>query len=446
MEKNLSKEELIDPLREMLVKQNARKFLFVSQEAGSIDLAWEIRKEGHDVKFCIINKPDKDVGDGFVEKVDDWQEHKDWADVIVFDYIGFGEIADKLRKAGKIVIGGSSYTDQLENDREFGQAELAAVGVQTLSNWNFTDFDDAIKFVKEHPGRYVIKPSEKAQNAKELLFVGNEENGEDVIQVLEHYKKVWSKFIKSFQLQEFASGVEVAIGAFFNGKDFIMPVYVNFEHKKMFPGNIGPSTGEMGTLTYWSQPNKLFDSTLKKMKEKLAASGYVGYVDLNCMANGKGIYPLEFTTRFGYPTINIQIEGVFSKWSDFLYEIGSGKDFDLKTKKGFQIGVVVAVSPFPFDDPKAFERYSKEATVIFKRPDLTGVHIADVKYVDGEWLLAGKSGYAIIITAAGLTVENTRETVYERIRNIIIPNMFYRTDIGVRWTNDSDLLRVWDYI
>ncbi|MDD5317926.1 MAG: phosphoribosylamine-glycine ligase, partial [Candidatus ainarchaeum sp.] len=30
--------------------------------------------------------------------------------------------------------------------------------------------------------------------------------------------------------------------------------------------------------------------------------------------------------------------------------------------------------------------------------------------------------------------------------NIMIPNMFYRTDIGERWVRDSDLLHMWGYL
>src|SRR5712692_2196730 len=222
------------------------KFLFVSVEALSTDLAWRLKKEGHDVKFYTRSESEKDVGDGFVEKVSAWEPLKDWADVIVFDDLGFGETADKLRAEGKKVVGGSTYTDKLENDREFGQEELKSVGVNTIPSWTFTSFDEAREFVKKNPDRYVVKPSGRAQNEKELLFVGQEEDGKDVEAVLEHYKRNWSNKIKVFQIQKYANGVEVAVGAFFNGKDFVYPINVNFEHKRLFPNDIGPSTGEMG--------------------------------------------------------------------------------------------------------------------------------------------------------------------------------------------------------
>jgi phosphoribosylamine--glycine ligase len=422
-----------------------RKFLFVSEEALIGDLAWQVKKEGHEVRYYIGEKASRDIGDGFVDKCEDWKKETDWADVIIFDDVFFGADADKLRKQGKAVIGGSAYTDKLEEDREFGQAELRSVGVNVLPHWDFTEFDEAIDFVQKNPGRYVVKPTSKG-GEKELLYVGQEEDGKDVLQVLELYKKSWAKKITGFQLQKYASGVEVAVGAFFNGVDFITPINVNFEHKKMFPGNIGPSTGEMGTSMFWAPPNRIFNETLAKMKEKLAASSYVGYVDLNCIVNNKGIHPLEFTTRFGYPTVSIQMEGITSQLGEFMHSLANKKSFDLRTKKGFQVGVVIAVPPFPFFDVAAFKKYSEDATVMFKKKVEDGVHLGDVKLIEGDWRLAGYSGYALIITGSGQTMEDARRQAYARINNIMIPNMFYRTDIGERWTHDSDRLLMWGYL
>lgn len=423
-----------------------RNFLFVSLESLSGDLAWQIKKEGHEVKVYIKSETDRDVYDGFLEKVDDWKKYTDWADVIVFDDVGFGRVADELRKGGKLVVGGSTYTDKLEEDREFGQSEMKKVGMLTLSHWDFNDYDVALKFIEENPGRYVYKPSGIVQSdSKGLLFLGKDDDGKDIYEILRSNKKVLEKKIKYFQLQKFASGVEVAVGAFFNGNDFIYPININFEHKKLFPGDIGPFTGEMGTLVYWSGVNTIFRTTLEKMREDIKKSGYVGYVDINCIANSRGIYPLEFTCRFGYPIISIQLEGITSEWGEFLHSIAKGEQYDLKTKKGFQIGVVCAVPPFPFDDKSEMEIY-KDLSIIFKKPNLEGIHLGDVKLVDENWRIAGETGYALVVTGCGITVEDARKQVYGRLENILLQNMFYRTDIGLGWYENSDKLQTWGYL
>jgi phosphoribosylamine---glycine ligase len=424
-----------------------KKFLFVSIDGLISDSAWQLVKEGHDVKYYIDNKTEADIADGFVPKSTNWEGDVDWADVIIFDdVLGQGEKAAALRKKGKMVIGGTAYTDRLEDDRSFGQEELRKAGIPIIPYSEFTNFDDAITFVRENPAKYVIKPSGEAQNIKRLLFVGEEDDGKDVLQVLDAYKRAWTDRVKVFQLQRRASGVEVAVGAFFNGKEFISPININFEHKKLFPGNLGPSTGEMGTTMYWSEPNRLFNLTLKKLEPKLAEEGYVGYLDLNCIVNHNGIYPLEFTSRFGYPTISIQQEGMITPLGEFFYQLATGEPFTFKTKKGFQIGIRIVVPPFPFDDEPTFQTYSKDALIIFEKPSREGVHIEDVKLVNDQWVVTGSSGVVLIVCGTGQTMKQAQAQAYARIKNILIPSMYYRNDIGDRWAEDSDKLHNWGYL
>src|SRR3989344_2423731 len=424
-----------------------KKFLFVSIDALISDIAWQVLKEGNKVKYFIEDKEEKEIGDGFVPKTEKWEEEVDWADVIVFDdVLGQGKKAQKLRQEGKLVIGGTPYTDKLEDDRAFGQQELKNAGVSTIPHENFNSFDAAIGFVQQNPGRYVIKPSGEAQNTKQFLFVGEDEEGKDVLQVLDDYKRVWSNKIKEFQLQKRIVGVEVAVGAFFNGKEFVYPINVNFEHKRLFPGDIGPQTGEMGTSCFWSEPNNIFNNTLKKMEPKLKEEGYVGYIDINCIVNNYGIFPLEFTSRFGYPTISIQQEGILMPISEFLYRIASGNLNKFKTRSGFQIGVRIVVPPFPFRDMETFNNQSKDAVIIFKKPNKDGIHIEDVKLVDKEWVVTGTSGVVLIVVGTGPTMKQAQKQIYNRIDNIIIPNMYYRKDVGDRWYEDSDKLHNWGYL
>ncbi|VVB54039.1 Phosphoribosylamine--glycine ligase [uncultured archaeon] len=424
-----------------------KNFLFISLDALIGDTAWQVLKEGHNVKYYIQDPNQRDIADGFVPKVDNWENEVAWADVIVFDdVLGEGTKAKKMRDEGKLVVGGTPYTDKLEDDRGFGQQELKKAGIAIIPQENFTSFDDAIAYVQNHPNKYVIKPSGEAQNKKQLLFVGEDETGRDVVEVLEHYKRVWSDKVKEFQLQKRISGVEVAVGAFFNGHEFVHPINVNFEHKKLFPGNIGPSTGEMGTSMFWSPPNSLFNATLLKMEPKLREEHYVGYIDINCIVNSNGVYPLEFTSRFGYPTIFIQADGMLTPISDFLYQLAKGEKTPFKARSGFQVGVRVVVSPYPFDDDEAFNTHSKEAVIIFKKPNKDGIHIEDVKIVDDEWVVAGRAGVVLTVVGCGYTMQQARNQAYNRVNNLILPNKYYRLDIGERWTEDSDRLHTWGYL
>ena len=433
---------------------DSRNFLFVSLDAALIaDIAWQVHREGHDVRYYIEEEGDREIGDGFVPKTDDWRAEVDWADVIVFDDIwvgrevGTGAIAEELRADGHAVIGGSPATDRLEEDRGYAMNVLEEHGVETLDHREFTDFDEAIAFVHENPDPYVIKPLGEVQNVKRLLYVGREDDGGDVVDVLSAYKKAWGHRMKGFQLQRRVEGVEVALCGFFNGREFIEPVNFNFEHKKLFPGNIGPSTGEMGTSMFWTERNRLFERTFGRLEGWLADEGYVGSIDLNCIVNERGIYPLEFTPRFGYPTIVLQEEGMNTPTGEFFYELANGREADLDVHQGYQIAVRVCVPPFPFDDEKTFDENSRNAAIIFESDSREGIHIEDTKNVDGQWRVAGTSGIVAVATGKGPTMRDAQSAVYERIDDIVIPNLYYRDDIGDRWIEaDGDRLLSWGYL
>src|SRR5258708_8146853 len=93
-----------------------RKFLFVSLSGLIGDIAWQVLKEGHDVRYYIDNEKERDIADGFVPKSQDWEKDAKWADIVVFDdTLGQGARAQALRKAGKPVIGRSENTAPPEN-------------------------------------------------------------------------------------------------------------------------------------------------------------------------------------------------------------------------------------------------------------------------------------------------------------------------------------------
>ena len=133
---------------------------------------------------------------------------------------------------------------------------------------------------------------------------------------------------------------------------------------------------------------------------------------------------------------------------EWLYRMAAGEDFVLKTRRGFQIGIRILV-PSYFSERKDSE-YAKsfrDLAVAFKNPAIKeGVHIEDVRNDNGTWRIAGESGVILVVTASGTTVDEARRLAYNRVQNIMIPNMFYRTDIGGKWPIDSDRLHTWGYL
>ncbi|MEF8788709.1 MAG: phosphoribosylamine--glycine ligase [Haloarculaceae archaeon] len=454
------------------------RFLFCSMDAALIgDLAWQVRREGHEVRYYIEAEADREIADGFVPKTDDWRAEVDWADAVVFDDIwvgsdvGTGALAEELREDGHAVVGGTPNTDRLEEDRGYAMEVLENHGVDTLDHREFTSFEAAVEHVRANPAPYVIKPLGEVQNVKRLLYVGREDDGNDVIEVLRAYEKAWGHRMKGFQLQRRVEGVEVAVCGFFDGTSFVEPVNFNFEHKRLFPGNIGPSTGEMGTSMFWSNRNRLFEATLGRLEDWLAAEGYVGSIDLNCIVDAEGVHPLEFTPRFGYPTIPLQEESFESPTGEFLLGLARGEDPTLRVHRGYQVGVRIVLPPYPFDDPKTYDENSRNAAVVFEReadPDTAsrggrggtsgdgddtsgglpeGVHIEDAKLVGGQCRVAGGSGMPLVVTGTGETMQAARERAYGRIDDVVIPNLYYRDDIGERWIEgDGDRLLAWGYL
>src|SRR5260370_21867539 len=102
-----------------------KKFLFVSLSSLIGDIAWQVVKEGHEVRYYVENEKERDIADGFVPKSSDYEKDCKRADIVVFDdTLDQGAKAQALRAAGKPAIGGTPYPDNLADDPSFTQERL----------------------------------------------------------------------------------------------------------------------------------------------------------------------------------------------------------------------------------------------------------------------------------------------------------------------------------
>jgi phosphoribosylamine--glycine ligase len=233
---------------------------------------------------------------------------------------------------------------------------------------------------------------------------------------------------------EFIEGVETGVGAFFNGEHFLSPPNLDWEHKRFFPGDIGELTGEMGTVVTYRGAEKLFESTLAKLAPLLRDSGYCGYINLNTIVNERGIWPLELTCRFGYPGFAILDALHDEDWGTILPALTTGQKNSILTMDGFSVGIVLAVPPFPYSD--GYDELGRGTPICFQDEmtdaDRDSLHFGEVTMQGGQLRTAGIIGYTMVVTGTGTTIEEARAVAYERVGKVVIPNVRYRNDIGLR--------------
>jgi phosphoribosylamine--glycine ligase len=417
------------------------RFLGVGKGNDCGDIYLRLQERGHDVRVFVEDPEARDIMDGMLIFTMDWRAELDWIrsggedGIIIFEGVGWGETQDSLRREGFHVVGGSAFGDRLEQDRQFGQDWMHRLGMRTAATHEFSDFDGAIQFVERERQRFVLKFSGQGF-ASTRNYVGVMEGGEDVVAVLRLQKSRWAySEPPHFILMEHLSGVEVGVGAFFNGERFLDPPNLDWEHKRFFPGDLGELTGEMGTLATYRGARKLFDATLARIAPALGESGYCGYINLNMIVNDAGVWPLEFTCRFGYPGYSILDSLHAESWDSIFSKLCRRDSVEITTRDGYSICVVLTVPTFPYYD--GYERLSKGAPILFRQglsnEERQHLHYAEVRLEAGQLVTDGSIGYVMVATGLGSEVEDARTAAYRLVDHIVIPNMRYRLDIGEKF-------------
>ncbi len=428
--------------------------LVVSLDLSGADLAYRLRKEGHDVRFFVEEKSQKCNYHRMIDKVKDWKKELNWVGkdgLIVFDSIGYGKEQDILRKEGYSVVGGCELGDKLEHDRQYCKKIFAKYGVPVIPSKNFSNVNDAIEYIKKNKGPWVVKQNGHAD--KIFNYVGDLEDGRDVMDVLKNYHRYKNSECATIDIQKKAIGIEIGVARYFNGNDWVGPIELNIEHKDLYSGGLGPKTYEMGTLMWLTndENNKLFKETLAKLKDYLKKIDFRGDVDVNCIVEGKNVYPLELTTRFGWPATHLHVELFNSPIGEFFKAVADGKKYNLKYKKGFATAILVATPPFPYHIK--LNKYSSKGECIyfssdFTLEDLEHVHFEEVsrdKY--GNFFISGSAGFVLHVTQCCKTAKGAQCKSLDIIKKIIIPKKFYRNDIGLDFHNkDKKKLKKWGWI
>jgi phosphoribosylamine--glycine ligase len=273
-------------------------------------------------------------------------------------------------------------------------------------------------------------------------FVGSMADGRDVAALL---RASSPKAGEPFMLMDFVDGVETGVGAYFNGERFLRPACIDWEHKRFFPGDLGELTGEMGTVATFDCSTRLFDTVLAPLEPMLRDARHVGWVNVNTIINEEGVWPLEFTCRFGYPGFAVLEPLQALGWGDLFRSMSRRDPASFPAAAGFSVCVVLSSPPFPYsrkqvDSPVGFP-------VVVEGVEAEHLHWGEVGKSGDDIVTAGLYGWTAVVTGTGETIAEAQAAAYYRAARVHTPHLRYRPDIGNKLlAGDLARLSEWGWV
>lgn len=416
-----------------------------------IDLAMRCQDYGHDVKYYKAPiKPgiQSPSGKGLIDIVTDLAEVQNkwihWSELcILADNTTYMKMADAWRALGHKVFGCNVPGAAWELEREIGQAVIKKTGLPLIPSQVFHDYPTALAYVAKHAVPMVSKPNGAAATEnKALSYVAHD--AADLTYTMQKWAKN-PKYVAAarkdgFILQEKISGIEYAVGGWFNGKTFSRYFLQNHEYKKHLNAGLGPNTGEMGTLTMYVTECELANRCLLPLIPQLKKIGYVGFIDASFMIKEDGTPAfMEFTMRFGYPLIHNQVASHLGDPVMFMRDMLDGKDtLEVEVDKAC-ISIVMTLPPFPHHGTPLEELWGIPVYLPKDRKNihLTQAHVDTRPEIINDKLIVDMPGIVtsgdqvLVVTGLGDTITGARKSAYSTIKKIKIPaSPGYRTDIG----------------
>ena len=398
------------------INQNptCKKIFFIPGNAGMSELG-----ECHDinmidnqkvVNFCKIKKidfvivgPEKPLSNGIIDHL----------------------IMNNIK-----CLGPSKIASQLESSKTFTKLICEKNGIPTAKFSAFSNSIDAINYINNNKGPYVVKADGLAEG-KGVSICNEKDKAIKTINDLFNGKfgKAGNKII----IEEFLTGTEASFFILTDGET-ILPLGSAQDHKRAFDNDMGPNTGGMGAFS----PSPIFNKKLEqKTLEKIIQPTLLHLKKNNIKFSGilyagliiKDEEPklIEYNVRFGDPECQVILMRIGAQILDLFLDCVSNNLANSKVNwiDNYAINVVMASKGYP-------DKYQKGNLISnlenFKKQKDIEVFHAGTKKVNRKILSNG--GRVLNVCARAKNLAEANKLVYKKIKKISWSEGYYRKDIG----------------
>ena len=342
-----------------------------------------------------------------------------------------GGVVDAFEAEGLRVFGPRKNAAIIEGSKAFSKDLMKKYNIPTAAYENFTDPDEAIKYLETVKMPIVLKADGLALG-KGVLICNTLEEAKEAVKTL-ILDKQFGDAGNEIVIEEFMTGREVSVLAFCDGKTIKCMTSAQ-DHKRAKDGDQGLNTGGMGTFS----PSPFYNDEVEAFCEKyvyqptidaMAVEGrpFTGILFTGLMLTEDGPKVLEYNARFGDPEAQVVLPRMKNDIIDVMEACIDGKlsDVELEFEDNAAVCVVLASDGYPEKYDKGFEIKGLDT---FKDKDGYYVFHAGTKF-DGDKIVTN-GGRVLGVVAKGEDLKAARANAYKATEWIDFANKYKRNDIG----------------
>lgn len=339
-------------------------------------------------------------------------------------------LADRLEEKGICCFGPKAAAARLEGSKDFSKQVMVATGIPTAAYQTFTDYQQALDYVRQASHPLVVKADGLAAGKGVTICHRLCESEMALRESMMDGR--FGAAGAMVVIEEFLVGTEASFHIISDGLN-CLPVITAKDHKAHGDGDTGPNTGGMGTyapspLINQELADEIVDSIGKPVFEYLSERGcpFRGVLFVGLMLTANGPKVLEFNVRFGDPETQVILPMLDYDLLPVLAGAARGAlpmDREYGSKKGAAVCVVLAAAGYP-------DLARKGDIISGPMTDPQGqVFLAGVR-TDESGNLVTSGGRVLGVTAWDESVQAAKARAYRMVEKINFDGRYCRRDIG----------------
>jgi phosphoribosylamine---glycine ligase len=349
-------------------------------------------------------------------------------------------MADRLRAAGRAVMGPGADGARLEGSKSFMKEVLASAGVPTarFATFGAGQGEEAAAYLRQLPGPWVVKTDGLAAGKGVLVAHTMEEARADVEAKLSGAS--FGEAGRRVVIEEGLAGEECSLLVLFDGTTAV-PLLPAQDFKRAGDGDGGPNTGGMGAYAPMphvspDQVDRIMATSVEPLLAELRRRGidYRGVLYAGLMLGPDGPKVIEYNVRFGDPETQVLLPLLSSDAAELFMAVATGT-LDRVAPPSFSAGaavcVVLAAPGYP-EQPRPGGVISGLTSSGQSTAAVDGVTVfhAGTSRPDPAGPFHTAGGRVLGVTALAPTLGQARANAYAALEPIHWDGMLVRGDIA----------------